>query len=304
MRCSLIRQCKRNKKSSLNQQQGKPSVRHKLLHGGNQVLHPLVQKRNLQACGYLPRQRRPAASDRWGTACWRRKWWRRLLDTRRLGKMGLVDVEGLLPVEAEGCQQRLVGLLKHLLNLTHAAFVLLHDRSGQQGRNAAEPLHQTLLHGGGGVDRGGGGGRSDEERDRFPPCSRRAAASDGGDFLQGGGSPVVRVSVSQLQQSVKLLEESCAAFQVMAREALPAFLLVAGAGRLLNPWVTSIIVLTFCGHLACGVVHTEQNQRNYEMCSHKTCKTNNDEGDGQLIHVKAQSTECIIIRKKEWNVFT
>ena len=31
------------------------------------------------------------------------------------------------------------------------------------------------------------------------------------------------------------------------------------------------------------------------MCLHKTCKTNNDEGDGQLIHVKAQSIECIII---------
>ena len=31
------------------------------------------------------------------------------------------------------------------------------------------------------------------------------------------------------------------------------------------------------------------------MRLHKTCKTNNDEGDGQLIHVKAQSIECIII---------
>ena len=30
------------------------------------------------------------------------------------------------------------------------------------------------------------------------------------------------------------------------------------------------------------------------MCLHKTCKTNNDKGGGQLIHVKAQSIECII----------
>ena len=80
-----------------------------------------------------------------------------------------------------------------------------------------------------------GGGRSDEERDRFPPCSRCTAASDGGDFLHCGGSPVVGVSVSKLQQTVKLLEETCAAFQVMAGEGLPAFLLVSGAGRLLNP---------------------------------------------------------------------